>query len=200
MKGLTKMQNLILEFLKDYTVRYGYPPTVREIGNHFNILWPAARQHLLALQKKGFIRITALKSRGIEIVGLKKRHERLIPVAGKIRAGKPILAVEDIEMHITVDSELFPQENTFALKVKGDSMKDAGIFDGDYVIVKRQDTIEHGEIGVVLIGDEATVKRILFEKEKVVLKPENITMSPVSYNASEVSIIGKVIGLIRNRI
>jgi len=200
MKNLTKMQGLILEFLKDCIERYGYPPTIREIGSHFNILWPAARQHLRALEKKGFIRINPLKSRGIEIIGLKRNRERSIPVAGRIRAGEPVFAVEEIDMHIIVDPELFPQADTFALKVKGDSMKDAGIFDGDFVIVKKQNIIEHGEIGVVLIGDEATVKRVLFEEGKIILKPENITMSPVSYSPSRVSIIGKVIGLIRNRI
>lgn len=200
MKTLTRMQGLILEFLKDYLVRHGYPPTVREIGNHFNILWPAARQHLRALEKKGFVRITSSRSRGIEILGLKKVQERSLPVVGRVKAGEPIFAIEEIDMHITVDPELFPQTDTFVLRVKGDSMRDAGIFDGDFVIVKKQSTVEHGEIGVILIGDDATIKRVMFEGERIILKPENMTMLPVSYSPYEVSIIGKVIGLIRNRI
>lgn len=200
MKELTKTQRLILEFLKDYLSKYGYPPTVREIGEHFKILWPAARQHLRALEKKGFIQINFSKSRGINIVGTKKGYEKPIPVVGRIMAGEPNFAIEEIDMHIVVDRELFPQVNTFALKVKGDSMREAGIYDGDFVVVKKQNTIEHGEIGVVLIGDDATVKRVLFEDGKIILKPENMSMTPVSYGPNEVSIIGKVIGLIRNRI
>ncbi len=194
------MQGLILEFLKDYLGTYGYPPTIREIGYHFNILWPAARQHLQSLEKKGFVRIKPSKSRGIEIVGFKKRPERLIPVVGRVRAGEPVLAIEDIDMHIAVDPELFPHGDTFALKIIGDSMKDAGILDGDIVIVKKQDTLESGDIGVVLIGDEATVKRVIFKEGMVILKPENESMSPVSYPLDSVFIGGKVIGLIRNRI
>ena len=194
------MQGLILEFLKGHMERYGYPPTIREIGNHFGILWPAARQHLRALEKKGFIRINPSKSRGIEIMGLKGGRERFIPVAGRITAGEPVLAMEEMGMHIVVDPQLFPHTDTFALKVKGESMKEAGILDGDFVIVKKQNTVEHGEIGVGLIGEEATVKRVLFREGKIILKPENMTMSPVSYNPDEVTIVGKVIGLIRSRI
>lgn len=200
MKGLTGMQRQILEFLKDYLGRHGYPPTVREIGGHFKILWPAARQHLHALEKKGFIRINPTKSRGIEVIGLKPGTQRFIPVAGRIRAGGPVLAVEDVSMNIVVDPFLFPSDDTFSLRVTGDSMKEAGILDGDFVIVRKQSAVEHGEIGVVLIGDEATVKRVLFEEGRVVLKPENKSMEPVSYLPDEVSIAGKVIGLIRNRI
>ncbi|MCX7966737.1 MAG: transcriptional repressor LexA [Syntrophorhabdaceae bacterium] len=200
MKRLTKMQEAVFEFLKNYLGKHGYPPTIREIGEHFRILWPAARQHLRALEKKGFIRLNASKSRGIDILGTRRLMDGLIPVAGRIKAGEPSFAVEEIDMHIAVDPQLFPQTDTFALRVRGDSMRDAGIFDGDFVIVKKQNTIEHGEIGVILIGDEATIKRVLFEKEKIILKPENITMSPVAYSPYEVSIIGKVIGLIRNRI
>ncbi|MCX8110150.1 MAG: transcriptional repressor LexA [Syntrophorhabdaceae bacterium] len=200
MKGLTGTQRRILEFLKDYVRRYGYPPTIREIGEHFNILWPAARMHLKALEKKGFIRINPAKSRGIEMTGLRSKEVALVPVAGRIRAGEPLVANEDIDMHIAVDPELFPGADIFSLRVTGDSMKEAGIFDGDFVIVRRQPTLEHGEIGVVLIGDEATVKRVLFEGGRVILKPENPIMEPVSYMPDEVRVAGKVVGLIRNRI
>jgi len=199
MKGLTGTQGKVLQFVKDYLVKNGYPPTVREIGTHFGILWPAARQHLKSLARKGFLRINPAKSRGIEITGFSLVGELMVPVVGRIRAGKPDLAIEDIDMHIRVDAALFPANDSFSLRVAGDSMIEAGILDGDFVIVKRQNTIDSGEIGVAIIGDEATVKRILFDKGRVILKPENKTMEPASYDAGDVIIAGKVIGLIRSR-
>jgi repressor LexA len=197
MKELTKKQRKVLEFLTSYAKRYGYPPTVREIGEHFDFLWTAARGHLQALDRKGFVKINPSKSRGVEIMGLRPAEGAKIPVAGKIRAGRPILATEDIDVHILIDKSLFPAENTFSLKVTGDSMIEAGILDGDYVIVKPQKVIEHGEIGVALIEEEATVKRIFKEKKKIILRPENKAMKPESYDPDEVTIIGKVIGVIR---
>lgn len=200
MIGLTETQKRVLEFLKDYIRKQGYPPTVREIGGHFNILWPAARGHLRALEKKGFVRINPAKSRGIEIHGFTGAGERVIPVAGRIRAGDPTLAVETIDTHIVVDPTLFPAEDAFSLRVAGDSMKEAGIFHGDYVVVKPQADIGHGEIAVVLIGEEATVKRVLFSGSAVILKPENSSMEPREYGPGEVAIVGKVVGLIRNKV
>lgn len=200
MKGLTGIQGRILEFLKDYTGNHGYPPTVREIGERFKIFWPAARKHLQSLERKGFVRLNPTRSRGIEIVGFQFSGERSIPVVGRIRAGVPTVAIEEINSHIRIDSSLFPAEDTFSLRVVGDSMRDAGILNGDFVIVKPQNTVVHGEIGVILIGDEATVKRVLFKDELVMLKPENKQMEPMIYRPEEVSIIGKVIGLLRNLI
>ncbi|MCX5813712.1 MAG: transcriptional repressor LexA [Proteobacteria bacterium] len=200
MKGLTATQKKVLEFLKAYSGNHGYPPTVREIGAYFGFLWPAARRHLQSLAKKGVLRITPSKSRGIEIVGAATAGTCIVPVLGKVRAGEPTLAIEEIAGHITVDRALFPVEDIFSLKIIGDSMKEAGIFHGDFVIVKPQHIIGHGEIGVVIIGDEATIKRVLFENERVILKPENNNMESVIYNPEEVTIAGKVIGLVRNRI
>jgi repressor LexA len=197
MKGLTDKQQRILEFLKEYTKNHGYPPTVREIGEHFQFLWAAARGHLKALDRKGFIKLNPSKSRGIEIPGLMSSEGLMLPVAGTIRAGKPILAREEIDAHIMVDKFLFPHQDSFCLKVTGDSMIDAGIFDGDYVIVRPQKTIGNGEIAVVLLEDEATVKRVFKEKKKIILKPENRDMQPTEHNANEVIIIGKVAGVIR---
>jgi len=197
MKELTKKQRKILEFLTEYTKNHGYPPTVREIGNHFGFLWAAARGHLRAIERKGFIRINPSKSRGIEIPSLKPSNGLMLPVAGKIQAGKPILAREDIDAHILVDKSLFPYSDAFSLRITGDSMIEAGIRDGDYVIVRPQNIIENGEIGVVLIEDEATVKRVYRERKKIILKPENKDMKPSMYNPGEVAIIGKVIGVIR---
>ncbi len=197
MMGLTDKQKRVLEFLISSTKKYGYPPTIREIGKHFGFLWTAARGHLQSLERKGFIRINPSKSRGIEIIGLKPPGGLRVPLVGKIRAGKPTLATEDIDDHIVIDKSLFPAEDAFSLKVKGDSMIEAGILDGDYVIVRPQKDIEHGEIGVALIGDEATVKKIFKDNKKVILKPENRHMKPESYSHDEVTIIGKVIGVVR---
>jgi repressor LexA len=197
MKELTKKQGKVLEFLTSYTKKYGYPPTIREIGEHFGFLWTAARGHLQALERKGFLKINPYRSRGIDIIGLKPTEGLMVPVAGKIRAGRPILATEDIDAHILIDKSLFPAKDAFSLKVTGDSMIEAGILDGDYVVIKPQKVIENGEIGVFLIGDEATVKRIFKDEKKIILKPENRHMKPESYNPDEVIIIGKVIGVIR---
>ncbi|MBI4839187.1 MAG: transcriptional repressor LexA [Nitrospirae bacterium] len=197
MQGLTAKQKAVLEFLKDYTRKYGYPPTVREIGERFKFLWAAASRHLKAIEKKGFIRIYPARSRGIEIMGLMQAKGLNIPVAGRIRAGKPALAAEDIDEHILIDKNIFREKDAFSLRVQGESMIEAGIFDGDYVIVKPQATIENGGIGVVLIGDEATVKRVFIKEDAIMLKPENKDMEPVSYKPGEISIIGRVIGVVR---
>lgn len=198
MSMLTDKQQKILDFVKSYAQLHGYPPTFREIGEHFGFTWAASRTHLKAIESKGFIRITPSRSRGIEIIGPKPSEGRMVPVVGRIRAGQPILAFEDVDQHIFVDSTLFPAKDVFSLKVTGDSMIEAGIFNGDYVVVKRQQTIGNGEIGIVMIEDEATVKRVLIkEKGKVTLKPENSAMKPVTYRADEVMIIGRVLGVIR---
>mgnify|MGYP001611685420 FL=1 len=197
MKDLTPRQRSIFEFLIKFIKKQGYPPTVREIGEHFGFLWPAASGHLRALERKGFIRINPLRSRGIEIKGIKEAAGFTVPVIGKVTAGKPILAVEDIEGHMLIDKTLFKTEDAFSLRIKGESMIGAGILDGDYVIVKPQTSIESGEIAVALIGDEATVKRIYTKKTQIILKPENKDMKPVAYNPDSVKIIGKVIGVVR---
>jgi repressor LexA len=197
MQGLTERQKRVMEFLKSYIREHGYPPTMREIGEHFGFTWPAARGYLSSLEGKGFIRMNPFKSRGIEILDLKERNALEIPVAGRIRAGEPILAIEDIEDHIIIDRSLFRDSDAFALRVKGDSMVEAGIFDGDYVIVSPQKEIANVEIGVVLIGNEATVKKISVKGDFITLIPANRMMKPVTYRADEISIIGKVIGVIR---
>ncbi|MBM4140922.1 MAG: transcriptional repressor LexA, partial [Nitrospira sp.] len=190
-------QKKIIEFLKSYVKDHGYPPTMREIGEHFGFTWPAARGHLIALGRKGVIRINPLKSRGIEIIGLRQKDAVELPVAGRITAGEPILAIEEIESHMLLDKNLFKDSNAFVLRIKGDSMVEAGIFDGDYVVVRPQKEITSGEVGVVLIGEEATVKKISVKRGSVTLIPANKMMKPVTYKPDEVSIVGKVIGVIR---
>lgn len=197
MKDLTQKQQQVLAFISKFTSRYGYPPTIREIGSEFSILWPAARGHLQALAKKGAIKLNPAVSRGIELVSSKSAQGISVPVAGRIRAGRLMLAVQDVESHIFVDKNLFRSEELFSLRVTGDSMKDAGIFDGDYVIVKPQKSIKSGEIGIALVNDEATVKRVIIKGTKVELKPENSSMQSVTYPAEDVSIIGRVAGVVR---
>ena len=198
MDNLTDRQQAILDFLKAYAERHGYPPTFREIGEHFKFGWAAARTHLKAIERKGFLKIIPSRSRGIELPDRQNAPQgRMIPVAGRIRAGQPILAYEDIESHIFIDSTMFPAEDAFSLQVTGDSMIEAGIYNGDYVVVKPQQVINNGEIGIALIGDEATVKRVYIDKSRITLRPENSTMQPMTYRADEVSIIGKVLGVIR---
>jgi repressor LexA len=197
MKELTQKQKRVFEFLVEFIKTKGYPPTVREIGGYFGFLWTAARGHLRALERKGLIRLNPMKSRGIEITGTRHTGGFMVPVAGKVRAGRPILAQEDIETHLLIDPSLFPARDAFGLRITGDSMVEAGIREGDYVIVKPQDSITSGEIGVVLMGDESTVKRIYLKKGEITLKPENRDMEPETYKPHEIRIIGKVIGVVR---
>ncbi|HXX79972.1 MAG TPA: transcriptional repressor LexA [Thermodesulfovibrionales bacterium] len=197
MQELTDKQKRIVEFLKVYVGEHGFPPTMREIGEHFGFTWPAARGHLAAIEKKGAIRMNPMKSRGIEVIGLRPKDVLSLPVAGRIRAGKPLLAIEEIESHIVVDRNLFKEGDSFVLRVTGDSMVDAGILHGDYVVVKPQREIRGGDIGVVLIGEEATVKKVYPKRGSITLVPANKMMEPVTYRPDEVSIVGKVIGVIR---
>lgn len=196
-KSLTPRQSDILEFLKDYTSRHGYPPTISDISKHFGFYQGAAKGHLLSLQKKGYIRINPNKSRGIEIIGLGIKEALAVPVLGKIRAGEPIYTVEEIDSHIYVDKNLFPCQNPFSLRVTGDSMRDVGILEGDFVIVNPQKVIQNGDIAVALIGEEATIKRVFLQSEEIILKPENKDMQPKRYKAQDITLLGKVVGVIR---
>lgn len=197
MEQLTQRQKDILDFLKSYIRDHGYPPTMREIGERFGFTWLGARGHLRALEKKGFIKINPLKARGLEVTGLRRVEGMEIPVAGRVRAGRPILAIEEIEENIFIDKTLFKVHDAFALRIKGDSMIEAGIFDGDYVVVKPQKMASSGDIAVVLIGDEVTVKKVSIGKAMITLIPANKDLKPVKYKPDEISIIGKVIGVIR---
>lgn len=202
MDRLTEKQAKIMDYIREHVLEQGYPPTMREMGQHFGFTWAAAKGHLRALERKGYIRITPNTSRGIEVLDLHTAREPepetlALPLVGDIRAGAPILALEDISERVSVDRNIFRDPGAFVLRVRGESMREAGILDGDYAIVRPQQTIESGGIGVALIGEEATVKRILRSGDMVTLKPENHEMSPVTYPASEVKIIGVVSGIIR---
>lgn len=215
MEKLTDKQAQVLGFLREHIIEHGYPPTMREIGSHFGFSFPAAKGHLQALERKGYVKLNAGKSRGIEIIGAdpideirdpvnspmrKEGHAPAIPLplVGSVRAGEPLTAVREYEEHISVDSNLFGHEGSFVLRVKGDSMYEAGIFEGDYVIVRPQNHIENGQIGVALVGsEEATVKKITYDGPYITLVPCNPTLGPKTYPAMEIQILGKVMGLIR---
>ncbi len=194
---LTERQYRILEFIVKVTEREGYPPTIREIAEHFGIRsTTGVRRHLKALEKKGYIHRLEGKARGIILHEKVKRlfYGRRIPVIGRIAAGKPILAIENIEGILALE-ELFPNDQHFALRVQGDSMVQAGILPGDVIIVREQPTADLNDIVVAIIEDEATVKRLSKIGNKLYLKPENPHYEPIPLEGA--TIVGKVVGLIR---
>jgi repressor LexA len=202
---LTLKQQQILNFLKDYRNKHGYPPTLREIGQHFGISSTfGVKRHLDALVKKGFLNIESNASRGISFVKSNETDEVIsgvnkIPVIGRVAAGTPILAMENIEGSIMMDASLTGKSgHCFALKVKGDSMINAGIFEGDLVIVTPQANALNDEIIVARIEDEVTVKRFELKNKKARLIPENESYKPIDVTGKEgFSVIGKVIGVLR---
>ena len=203
MKELTERQQTILEFIKQFIRKEGYPPTVRELAQKFEMKSSSMFDHLTALERKGFLKRMSRKSRSLELsefMELKRvATVREIPILGRVAAGKPLLAVENLEGSIFLDKSWIRNEKVFALKVKGDSMVDAHILEGDIVMVRSQHDAENGEIVVVLIGDEVTVKRFYQEKEEIRLQPENPAMEPLIFTAhsTEFTILGKVIGVFR---
>ena len=202
---LTKRQQDILDFIESFAQRRGYPPTLRDIGNEFGIKSTnGVRVNLAALEKKQYIRRRPWLSRGIELINVPKiqavdSEVGYVPIIGKVAAGEPIFASENIEGMLAVDDSFLPTKKVFALKVKGDSMKNAGILDGDYVLARRQHSAESGEIIVFIVGDEITVKRYDSEGDKVYLIPENEEYETrmIMRTSSELQIAGKVVGLLR---
>lgn len=192
-RDLTKRQREILDYIYEYSREYGYPPTIRRIGEHFGIKSPnGVADHLKALERKGEINLRANTARGIELLN---PPEEGIPLVGRIAAGQPILAAENIEDHLTLE-RMFPVDGKcFALRVKGDSMTGDGIHDGDIIVVRPQRTASNGEIIVAIIDDEATVKRYFIEKKRIRLQPSNPRHKPIY--GREIEIRGKVIGVIR---
>lgn len=199
-KELTKRQRDVLDFIVEMIGKKGFPPTIREIGNRFKISSTnGVRAILSALTQKGYIRRKPLVSRGIELQAQSRASFVAVPLLGRIAAGLPILAVENIEGSIAVDRSFLPSGDIFSLQVVGDSMKDSGIFDGDYVLAKMQPTAEKGDVVVAVIGEEATVKKYFPEKNRVRLVPANPVFEPiiVDKKSPDFRIAGKVIGLLR---
>ncbi len=204
MKDITKKQQKILEYISQCQ-KNGITPTQAEIAHYFNISSPTAiKQQLVSIEKKGYIELISEKARGIKIlVDIPEEENRTIkiPIAGVITAGRPILASENIEDYIYLDKNKFPGKNIFALKIKGDSMKNASILDGDIVVINKINTAENGDIIAALIDDEATIKRFYKKNGKIILHPENHDYDDIEVNVnSGFSILGKVIGIIRDEI
>jgi repressor LexA len=201
MQQLTEKQRRVLEGIHDISQEKRYPPTVREIGERLGLRSSCTVQrHLEALERKGYIRRDRTKARSVEIV--KAPDPTMIPVPmvavpviGRVAAGQPILATENIEDVFPLPRDIVKDDQCFMLQVKGDSMIDAGIFDGDHVVVRQQPYADDGEIVVALLGDEATVKYLRRRRNRVYLEPANKDMSPIV--ATDVQIIGKVVMSIR---
>lgn len=197
---LTAKQQQILDCIKQSLREKGYPPSVRELCTAVGLSSTSTvHSHLNTLEKKGFIRRDPSKPRTIEVLDEEMNwledHVGAVPVVGKVTAGAPILAVENIEEYFPLPKQLIRHDETFMLNVKGTSMINAGIFDGDQIIVRRQDNARNGEIVVAMIEDEVTVKRFFKEKDIIRLQPENDSMAPIY--SRNVQILGKVIGLVR---
>ena len=206
---ISKKQSEILEYIKSQILEKGYPPAVREICKAVNLKSTSSvHSHLETLEKNGYIRKDPTKPRAIEILddefNLSRREMINIPVVGTVAAGIPILATENIESYVPMPSEMLPNASNhkfFILNVKGDSMINCGILNGDQIIVEQQETAANGEIIVALVDDSATVKRFYREEDCIRLQPENDMMEPIIIPSdTDVSILGKVIGLMRMNI
>ena len=198
-KDLTKRQQEIFDFIKKYSARYGYPPTVRDIGKAVGLASSSTvHAHLANLEKLGLLKRDPTKPRAIEVLVDKAKAvvtPNGLPLVGQVADGQPVLADENIEEYVPVPQIAGGDEGEFVLRVKGDSMKNAGIFEDDYVVVRPQKTATNGEIVVAMMDGEATVKRFFKEKERVRLQPENDALDPIY--ARDVDIVGRVVGVCR---
>ena len=197
---ITAKQQEILEYIKETIFKKGYPPSVREICEAVCLKSTSSvHSHLETLEKNGYIRRDPTKPRAIEIIddtfNLSRREVVNVPLLGRVAAGEPLLAVENIESYFPIPSEYMPTEESFMLRIKGESMVNAGIFDGDNILVKRQSTASDGDIVVALVDDSATVKTFYKEDEHYRLQPENDTMEPII--VEECTVLGKVFGVFR---
>jgi repressor LexA len=199
---LTKRQQEIFDFIKKYSAKYGYPPTVRDIGKAVGLASSSTvHAHLANLEKIGLLRRDPSKPRALELLdraaeGVKNLVQpNGLPLVGHVAAGQPVLAEENIEDYVDVPAVAGGEDGQYLLRVRGDSMKDAGILEGDFVVVRPQDTADDGDIVVALVGEEATVKRFFRENDHVRLQPENPAMEPI--RSKEVRVLGEVVGLLR---
>jgi repressor LexA len=200
---LTKRQQEIFDFIKKYSAKYGYPPTVRDIGKAVGLASSSTvHAHLANLEKIGLLRRDPSKPRALELLdraaeGVKSLVQpNGLPLVGHVAAGQPVLAEENIEDYVDVPAVAGGEEGEYLLRVRGDSMKNAGILEGDYVVVRKQESAKNGDIVVALVGEEATVKRFFKEPDHVRLQPENETMEPI--RTREAKVIGRVVGLFRS--
>jgi repressor LexA len=207
---LTKRQQEIFDFIKRYSAKHGYPPTVRDIGKAVGLASSSTvHAHLANLEKLGLLRRDPSKPRALELldkassaVGDAVDNVRSLvrptglPLVGSVAAGQPILAEENIEEYVEVPPAAGGDKGEYVLRIRGESMKDAGILEGDYVVVHRQENASDGDIVVALVGEEATVKRFFRETDHIRLQPENTSMEPI--RSKDVRIMGRVVGLFRS--
>jgi repressor LexA len=200
---LTKRQQEIFDFIKRYSASYGYPPTVRDIGKAVGLASSSTvHAHLANLERIGLLRRDPTKPRAIELLDraaagvMSIVRPQGLPVVGQVAAGQPVLAEENIEEYIETPEFAGGRDGEYLLRVRGESMKDVGIIEGDLVVVRPQDTATDGDIVVALVGEEATVKRFFQEADHVRLQPENATMEPI--RSRDVRVLGKVVGLMRS--
>jgi repressor LexA len=197
--SLTKRQREIFDYVKSYGEQHGYPPTVRDIGKAIGLTSSSTvHAHLANLEKLGVLRRDPTKPRAIEVLVDKAKAAVApsgLPLVGQVAAGQPVLAEENIEEYVSVPEIAGGDQGEFVLRVKGDSMVGAGIFEGDYVVVRPQETATDGEIVVALVEDEATVKRFFKEREHVRLQPENDALDPIL--SRDVQLLGRVVGVCR---
>ncbi|HEU4975186.1 MAG TPA: transcriptional repressor LexA [Baekduia sp.] len=211
---LTKRQQEIFDFIKRYSAKHGYPPTVRDIGKAVGLASSSTvHAHLANLEKLGLLRRDPSKPRALELLdkassavgnAMEEAVDNVrslvrptgLPVVGQVAAGQPILAEENIEEYVEVPPVAGGEQGEYILRIRGESMIDAGILDGDYVVVRKQENATDGDIVVALVGEEATVKRFFREADHVRLQPENATMEPI--RTKEAQILGRVVGLFRS--
>jgi repressor LexA len=200
---LTKRQQEIFEFIKRYTAGHGYPPTVRDIGKAVGLASSSTvHAHLANLEKLGLLRRDPTKPRALELLDRAVEQVRSIarpdglPLVGQVAAGSPVLAEENIEEYVAVPQLAGGDEGEYVLRVRGESMIEAGILPDDYVVVRPQDTADDGDIVVALVGEDATVKRFFRESDHIRLQPENATMEPI--RSQDVRVLGRVVGLFRS--
>ena len=199
---LTKRQQEIFDFIKRYSAKYGYPPTVRDIGKAVGLASSSTvHAHLANLERIGLLRRDPSKPRAIELLdravdGVSSLVRPGLPLVGQVAAGQPVLAEENIEEYVQTPAFAGGEDGEYLLRVRGESMKNVGILEGDLVVVRPQDTASDGEIVVALVGEEATVKRFFQEADHVRLQPENETMEPI--RSRDVRVLGRVVGLMRN--
>ena len=197
--NLTKRQQEIFDFVKRHVHEHGYPPTVRDIGKAIGLTSSSTvHAHLGNLERLGLLRRDPTKPRAIEVLVDKARQSVKppgLPLVGQVAAGSPVLADENIEEYVPVPGIAGGEDGEFVLRVNGDSMRDAGILDGDHVVVRKQETARNGEIVVALVGEEATVKRFFKENDHIRLQPENDQMEPI--RTRELDLVGRVVGVCR---
>lgn len=199
MDSLTARQQAVLQYLQAHLMEFGFPPTVREIARHFGMAGPkGAKKHLDALVKKGVLHRVAGRPRALNLLAPSPRRGRPVPILGTVRAGIPLLSEENLEGHLWADEDLVSEQEAFFLRVRGESMIDAHIQEGDYVLIRRQPTVENGEMAVFQIDGETTLKYFSRKKDQVTLKPAHPRMKPiVVHKDRSFQILGKAIAVLR---